>query len=469
MMKTKKGYSMIVLVIAITVILLLVSSAVSVLQQSREKTAITNFIFDLTTVEEEVQDFYTSTGTLPVKSYTKIDMNDLNETTCEGILSQLYLYDNENYYEVDLSQLGTISMRDSEREYIVNEGSLRVYVKNGVEYSNFGDVDTKIKYYTLTPSLVNGLEDYIQQDEEILVTGNPLVWAEIANLRVILPRQSLEATGTESWEDWTFKWDFGPKTEAELAAISESDTVRNFEYGDILEVKSNGIYSIYVKDPEDKVTVLNINVSKIDDIAPSYKLLNVNGKMQIQAIDNETGIKNIKYKTIRVFNDNVIDSQNNPAADLKGRTAVDYYLMDGQGKDLIYDLAAEIDLYKTTRQTIQSAIDEEQANYLRWKSDSDMDLLTDEEINKANLDHDNYIADLNNQMTALNEEYPYLYDIKGTTNDSRLILYVEDNAGNATVIGEKGLYSDNDKTGNSVYYLSTEILANSYNISLEGL
>ena len=68
-MRAKKGYSMIVLVIAITVILILASSTISVLQISRKKTAITNFIFDITTVEEEVQDFYVRTGTLPTKNW----------------------------------------------------------------------------------------------------------------------------------------------------------------------------------------------------------------------------------------------------------------------------------------------------------------------------------------------------------------------------------------------------------------
>ena len=101
MMNAKKGYSMVVLVIAITVILILATSVISVLQASKEKTEITNFIFDLTTVEEEVKNFYTRTGTLPVKTLEKIDMTELNNTS-QGILSQLNVYDNDNYYYIDL-------------------------------------------------------------------------------------------------------------------------------------------------------------------------------------------------------------------------------------------------------------------------------------------------------------------------------------------------------------------------------
>jgi hypothetical protein len=44
------------------------------LQVSREKTAITNFIFDITTVEEEIQDFYITSGTLPIMTKNEFDL-----------------------------------------------------------------------------------------------------------------------------------------------------------------------------------------------------------------------------------------------------------------------------------------------------------------------------------------------------------------------------------------------------------
>lgn len=462
MMKKQKGYSMIVLVIAITVILILASSAVSMLQVSREKTAITNFIFDITTVQEEIQEFYTSTGTLPVKTYEKVDIQALNTNESKGLLSQLYVYDNDNYYDVDLSQLGTISVKDSERGYIVNEGSLKVYVKNGVEYKNFefgdsGDIDRdKTIYYTLTSNLVNGLEQYTSQDEEMLVIGNPITWTNEADLRLVLPQKSLEAVGADSWKDWKFKWDFGPKTVEELATIPDSNSDKNFEYGDILKVKSNGIYSIYAKDTKGKETVLNVNVTKIDDISPIYKFVTVGTETQIQAIDNETGIKSIKYKTLKEYNDNKAEVEEDLTEDLEGRTNIDFYLLNGTGKDLIYDLAVEINTYKTEKNTIEKNIKDEHDRHSKWFAENDMKLLTTEEINTEYTSYNNRITDLNNQLTALYQKYPYLYDIYGKTEDSRLVIYIEDNAGNANVCGERD-------------FISTVILANSYNISLEGL
>lgn len=461
-MRAKKGYSMVVLVVAITVILILASSTISVLKISREKTAITNFIFDITTVEEEVQDFYISTGTLPTQTLENIDMNILKDSA-QGILSQLSPYDNENYYYIDLTQLGTISLKDSEREYIVNEGSLKVYVKNGVEYSNFEDDESKIKYYTLTSNLVKGLEQYVRQDEEVLVVGNPVTWSKQANLRVVLPRQSLDFpsgdpnTNAETWKDWLFKWDFGPKTEIEMAAIpNDSGDARNFEYGDILKAKSNGIYSIYVKDPEGQVTLINVNVNKIDDIKPEYRFLTEYGETRVDVIDNETGIKQIRYKTLANYKNNVQQAETDDPDNLEGRTALDYYLIDGEGSDLLYTLPAEIENYINIKRTLETTKNEENARYSRWVSETDFALLTPEEIEREESRHDDYVADLDRQLTELKERYPYLNDIYGGSDDSRLVIYIEDYAGNAAVVGE------ND-------FISTEILGKSYNISLEEL
>lgn len=451
---------MIVLVIAIAVILILSTSAISMLQTSREKTAITNFIFDITTVEEEVQEFYTRTGSLPTHTLEKVDMNALNSTS-QGILSQLYPYDNENYYYIDLSQLGTISLRDSSRGYIVNEGSLKVYVTEGVEYSNSESEENIVKYYTLTSNLVNGLEQYVSQEEEILVVGNPVTWTAEANLRLVLPRQSLDfSTGgdveAEYWDDWKFKWDFGPKTEIELEAIPETDTARNFEYGDALLVKSNGIYSVYAKSPEGEVTVINVNVNKIDDIRPVYRFVTDLGLTRIETMDNETGVKRIRYKTLANYQANVAQAQIDDPDNLEGRTEIDYYLIDGEGKDLIYVLPAEIENFITTRQALNKALQDEYERYNRWLVENDLSLFTPEEINAEKQKHEDLTKDINNQLSDLYDTYSYLADTEGKTEESRIVLYIEDFAGNATIVG------DSD-------FISTEILSRSYNISLEGL
>jgi len=453
MMKAKKGYSMVVLVIAITVILILATSVISVLQVSREKTEITNFIFDLTTVEEEVKNFYTRTGTLPVKTFDKIDMVILNQTS-KGILAQLNIYDNENYYYIDLSQLGTLTVKDSERKYIVNEGSLRVYVEEGTEYASTDNEETKTEYFTLTPELITGLDRYERQEEEMLVIGNPVSWTERAKLRLVLPTQSLGATGENSWENWTFKWDFGPKTVVEMAAIPEDGSAKNFSYGDILTVKSNGIYTIYAKDDQGEEHIINVNVTKIDDKKPIYRFNNETDDTILEIIDNETGIKSIKYKTLANYQNNVLEANKSTSEDLQGRTSIDFYLLDGVGKDLIYDLPSEISFFKTQRDLILQSIadEEERLNKLRDENKDNMSITGAEEEERL-LDS---IEDFNRQLEALRDEYPYIEDLEGKSINSKLVMYVEDYAGNTIVFGETDL-------------ISTEILANSYNIDLTGL
>lgn len=504
MMKLNKGYSMIVLVITIAVILILATTAISMMQASRENSKMTDFIYDVRTVEESVKSYYTRTGTLPVASFDKIDINDpdvFDEEIRKKLLTQLSTYDNENYYDIDLTQLGTIALRDTERGYFVNEGSLKVYVKNGVEYYS-EDSKQKEIYYTLTSTLINGLDIYSSPEEEVLVVGNPITWSNVASLRVILPRRSLQESGDNSWEDWTFKWDYGPKTEEELEKIPSSNASKNFKYGDILEVKSNGVYSVYVRNPEGETTVVNVNVTKIDDIPPKYKFINTTTPVELQLLDNETGIKSISYKTLANYNTNVETAKEAPEEEeIKGRSEADYYLLDGVGKDVIYDMQADFNYFKVQRSTILEAInlglDNLNDNFIAWSQSDVDDVITESEYQTENERIQELISDLVNQLTQLQDEYPYFeafilnrnpneirnlaeritlpisypgfpdkisklsdtiskYYNKieaGNREDMRLVLYVEDYAGNGTVVGV------NDE-------VLLEMVANAYNIDL---
>jgi len=85
-----------------------------------------------------------------------------------------------------------------------------------------------------------------------------------------------------------------------------------------------------------------------------------------------------------------------------------------------------------------------------------MTLLTPEEIQDETNKHENLTLELENQLNILYNKYPYLYDIYGKNENSRLVVYIEDYSGNATVVGEMDL-------------VSTIMLAKSYNISIDAL
>ena len=201
-MTRKKGYSFIVLIIEIAVILILASVSITALRTYRETIESSDYIYDMKTVQEMLQQYYVKAGTLPVIS--EIPLDDV--TIPNDMKSQLDPLDNENYYNVDLGKIGNNTIRNRERGYIVNEKTLKVYSLTPLEYNDK-------KYHTLTNELMGIENDYQFVDEEVTIVGNPTVWVERGRLRVILPRKALEGKdNTEYWKNWEFKWDFGPKT-----------------------------------------------------------------------------------------------------------------------------------------------------------------------------------------------------------------------------------------------------------------
>lgn len=477
---SKKGYSLIVLIVAIIVIIILASVAISSLSNSRQKNDIRNLIYDLNTVEEKVQAYFVQNNSLPTSSKNEDDVKvDIDELIVEvenrgdyDLRSQLSQYDNDNYYYIDLSRLEKLSLKDPYRSYtdgkcgyIVNEGSLKVYVEKGVSYK-VDNSQNPIFYHTLTSNLVNGQELYLSQDEEIKVLNNPLTWVNQAELRVVLPRKSLNES---DFENWTFRWDYGSKTAEELENLPAEKY--GFKYGNKLLVKRNGIYSILVKSyPDGKPTVLMVNVDKIDDIQPKYNFTDDDNKVTF--IDNETGIKNIYYKNLTTYQNSVTGAhETQTIEDLEARTKIDYYLVGGEGNNLIMELGSQIIYYADQVRQIQTKITEENNTweeldeyYRRVAEESGLDADSTRQWREREDEHNDIIASYNNDLNLLNKKYPYLYSIDGlgdatqgiTPEDSRLVVYVEDYAGNGTVVGDSEM-------------LTTRILANSYNISLEPL
>ena len=460
-LRKNKGYSLIVLVIAVIVIIILAGVAVTSLRTSRQRTEIQNFIFDLNAMEEKVQSYYVQNGSLPTANKETIDIENLPVDYPAVFKSQLSTYDNENYYYIDTARLGGVALREANRGidpsnsgYIINEGSLKVYVTKGIEYQIEGN-NTSDVYYTLTQNLVNGQELYTPQEEEIKIVGNPLTWTSEAKIRVVLPRQSLSES---EWDTWKFKWSFGPKSVEEMRILP---TKNDFDYGDNLVCKSNGIYSIYCKEPgtNGKEIVLNVNVTKIDNIPPTFVFQD--GGNKITFVDDETGLRSIRYKTLTTYLNNVEDAKTIETENLGARTRNDYFLMNGSGDNLMIQLGSQIIEYATTRKSINNLIQQENTAWQIIQDEYDS-AVADEYARQQYLikrqQHNDIISSYNLQLLDLANKYPYIADINGTTNDSKLVVYAEDYAGNATTVGV-----------NNTELITTKILCDSYNISLDPL
>ena len=477
-LKNNKGYSLIVLIIAIIVILLLAMVSVVSLRTSREKTEATNFIYDLRAVEEAVRNFYTSKGTLPTASNEVIDIYSIATGNKVDMLSQLSNEDDEVYYYIDLSQLQGIAIKDATRGYIVNRGSQNVYVTTPLEYKK-SDESAPRNYYTLTGDLINGKDVYASVEEDIEIVGNPISWSTKADLRMILPKRSLSES---NWNDWDFRFSIGPKSQEEMENPNakvvrykydiayesgerlDVTNIIKFDYGDMITIRTNGTYTFYIKEPDrdgniGNVTLKNINVSMIDDIKPKYEFSN--GGNKFLAVDNETGIREIRYKTLDNYISNKEEATGATSVDPNkdARTNLDYFLMDGKGKDLINELKTEIKSYIDQRNAINNAIIKENGEYNKWITENPLGPgVTQDRIDSETARHNNVLADIDHTLNDLNARYAYLKDLDGNTSSSRLVICIIDNANNAIVVGET-----NDTR------LTTRILADAYNISLSEL
>ena len=482
---SKKGYSLIVLIIAIIVILLLAIVSIVSLRSSREKTIATNFIYDLRAVEEAVKNFYTTKGTLPTATNKVIDVYELaSGENIPELLDQLSNEDDEIYYDIDLSQLSGIALKDSSRRYFVNNGSQNVYVKVPLEYQKEGEKKPR-RYFTLNSDLVNGKDLYTSVEEDIKIVGNPIHWASKADLRMILPKRSLQES---DWNGWTFRFSIGPKTQEEMEGKNakiihyeykpsyesgervDTSNILEFDYGEMIALRTNGTYTFYIKEPDEagatgKVTLKNVNVTMIDDIKPKYEFSD--GGSRFLAVDNETGIREVRYKTLANYESNIATITSGEGVideNIDARTPLDFFLLDGKGKEFIYDLKAEIDDYIEGKNNIKQEFDEAALNYER--AIAIIDSSSDDDEGKArrkadeNINYENIRADIQNELNDLNEKYAYLNGsgLDGDTSSSRLVICIIDNADNAIVVGE----TLDTK-------LSTRILAESYNISLDKL
>lgn len=240
-------------------------------------------------------------------------------------------------------------------------------------------------------------------------------------------------------------------------SIPDGDSRRSFSYGDALTVKSNGIYTVYVKDPTGKETLVNVNVSKIDDIPPKYSFDNSTGENILVARDDETGVKSVMFKKFSDFNNNLDEVYAN-SGDVR-RSSVEYYLMDGKGKDALYELENEISAYVTEMKNILLQKQTEENDFNRWITENPVDgiYVTNADLIRVQVTHDIASKEFDQQINELNNKYPYLKDLDALTPFGRLVVYIEDYSGNSVIAG----------TGDEI--ISTRMLANSYNISLQPL
>ena len=263
MIKQKRGYSLGVLVITIAVIIILTTIILMSFKSMTGDKEITNFMNDLSEVEEYVREYYSMKHVLPLQ-YDDTNMPiGITDLEYENIRSQSVESDAGNYYHVDLNKLERLHLQDKNRGYVVNEGSLKIYVINPISFQG-------VDYYTITDELRGTDKTYNDSvNFEILISGNPINWVSKAKLILSIPDLISSKSGDSFIGDgWTFKYsENGPVTAEEF-----KNRGKLFLYGETVEVSQNGIVSFYIENPEGYVKVKNVVISMIDDVAPIIKL-----------------------------------------------------------------------------------------------------------------------------------------------------------------------------------------------------
>ena len=132
-MRNNKGITITTLVVTVIILLILTSTVIMKLGDSKDVSKLNNLYADVKILEEKVLNYYNNYGMLPVKG--------------DPIQPLLSMEEGNNYYEIDLSKLENITLKyghgnsTNKDIYIVNGDTLDVYYYKGIEYK--GE-----KYYT---------------------------------------------------------------------------------------------------------------------------------------------------------------------------------------------------------------------------------------------------------------------------------------------------------------------------------
>ncbi len=408
MISKNKGFSLVVLIITIAVIIIITTTAVISMKNLNNDKDISNFMSDLDTVKQYVIEYYAQNDTLPVKFENgkmvsaSGDGGLIDLLTKNNLLGQLSEDDTGEYYYVDISKLGKIHLSNYDRGYILNEGSLNIYVINPCTYEGND-------YYALTEYLLGkeiGKETGI--GFTINIQGNPITWSKNAELLLSIPNVKVgEADG------WNFKW--GKEDDV---AGGDTSKLNYFIYGNTVKITENGVYTFIAENPEGKSLSKNVVISKIDNIPPVVMFSD--GKLYMN--DAETGISTIRCKIKETSNFAIDDETRN--------NYPEYYTMSTESfADTPETL---VEKYLWGEQKIKGeTID----NYLKTYEEYYEKISKFNAVLASSLSTSGERENANKAIKELNQMYPqFSYDNRRYSDtEKNIVIYVEDEAGNGTV------------------------------------
>ncbi len=120
MIRTKKGITMISIIISVIILLILSTIIIYSIKYSRNAGPYNNLVADITLLEDKILIYFNKNGELPVIDNTQEIIN------------------NNEYKQIDLNKLEDLTLNygtdklDANDRYLVNN-SLEIYYKKGIE------------------------------------------------------------------------------------------------------------------------------------------------------------------------------------------------------------------------------------------------------------------------------------------------------------------------------------------------
>ena len=175
----KKGISLIILIVTITVAIILAVAVVTSLDSSIRESRLNSFAYEIATIEDAVKSYYISEGTFPtdleneqqefdninnVKNLYQLDDEFLKET-------ELNKDTDNSFFVVDLSMLEAqninINQNDGtteEKKFICAYPSFNVYYLKGISVNG-------TKYYSITSKIDERIKKNVLEKENTSEVG----------------------------------------------------------------------------------------------------------------------------------------------------------------------------------------------------------------------------------------------------------------------------------------------------------
>lgn len=342
-MKTKRGISLVILVITILVMIILTSITIVGIGNTLIEVNKDEFVVELATIKEKVKEHYLTIGVLPVKAGQEYTVNELLEQYTDDtykVALEKEIRTNKDstntFCTVDLEKLNiTTSERGLEKDdldvFAVTTNTLNIYYLKGVQID-------EVAYFSEAMLVSNNQIDIVPGEnatdvdlsEELSVSKNTNVWT---NEVVIEINNKLEQSETLQYSI------AGCAVKSVASNNSITINASNMTNEEIAAFASNKMVTIAKLNNGVTVSTNQISISNLDITAPNLSAIEMldtsNEKynvVKINMIDSGgSGIKALYYDIDTVLKDNVQVAYYTNRTDVKNKDLISFGKISNDG------------------------------------------------------------------------------------------------------------------------------------------